>query len=60
VDTSRTEAELYRDTAVRLTARGYPLLTIDTTDTPPDHVAAIIARRIAELTGVPPPNSATA
>jgi hypothetical protein len=59
VDTSRTEAELYRDTAVRLAALGHPLLTIDTTDTPPDHVAAIIAGRIVELAGVPPPNSAT-
>lgn len=33
ITTSRTEADLYRDTTARLAERGYPLLTVDTTDT---------------------------
>ncbi len=51
--TSRTEADLYRDTAARLAERRYPLLIVDTTDAPPAEVAAAIAGRIAQLAGVP-------
>jgi dTMP kinase len=53
ITTSRAEADLYRDTAARLAERRYPLLIVDTTDTPPAQVAAAIAGRIAQLAGVP-------
>lgn len=51
--TSRTEADLYRDTAARLAERRHPLLIVDTTDAPPAEVTAAIAGRIAQLAGVP-------
>lgn len=60
ISTSRTEADLYRDAAARLTKRGYPLLTLDTTDTPSTQVVAAIAGRIAELAGLPQADPATA
>lgn len=53
VNTSRAEAELYRDTTVRLAEHGHPLLTLDTTDTPPAQVVAAMAGRIAQLAGLP-------
>ena len=56
----RSEADLYRDAAARLTKRGYPLLTLDTTDTPSTQVVAAIAGRIAELAGLPQADPATA
>jgi dTMP kinase len=52
IDNSRTEADLYRDTVERLAALGYPLLTIDTSEVQPEHVAAHIGTRIASLAGV--------
>lgn len=53
VTASRTEADLYRDTAARLAEHRYPLLIVDTTDAPPAEVTAAIAGRIAQLAGVP-------
>jgi dTMP kinase len=50
VATSRSEVDLYRDTADRLRSLGYALFIIDTTGTQPEHVAAQIGRRIAGLT----------
>lgn len=52
IDTSRAEADLYRDAAERLITTGYPLVTIDTTDVDPQQVAAMIGARIACLTKV--------
>jgi dTMP kinase len=49
VTTSMREHELYQDTAERLAALGYPLLTIDTTTRQADHVAEDIATRITDL-----------
>lgn len=49
IDTSRAEADLYRDTAQRLVARGYPLVSIDTTQIEPFDVATAIGTRIAQL-----------
>jgi dTMP kinase len=57
--TSRAEADLYRDTTARLADHGWPLLTIDTTRTPVEQVTAVIAGRIAQLTGLPHADSAT-
>lgn len=53
ITASRIEDHLYRDTAERLAERGYPLLTIDTTHTPPAQVTAMIAIRIARLADFP-------
>lgn len=58
--TSQTEVGLYQDTITRLTERGYPVLTIDTTDTPAAQVVAVIAARITALAGVPPADTVTA
>lgn len=58
--TSRAEADLYRDTTIRLTELGWPLLTIDTTATPIEQVTAQIEERIIELAGLPKGDSATA
>lgn len=60
ITTSRTEADLYCDTAARLTEHGYLLLTVDTTDASSEQVTAIIAGRITELAGVPHADTATA
>lgn len=60
ITTSRAEAELYRDTTARLAERGYPLLTIDTSQTPTGQVTALIAGRIVQLAGLPHGDSATA
>ena len=60
ITTSRTEADLYRDAAARLVERGYPLLTLDTTDTPSAQIAAAIAGRIAALAGLPRADTTTA
>ena len=60
ITTSRTEADLYRDTTARLAERGYPLLTVDTTDTTPAQVVAAIGGRIAHLAGVPQTDTTTA
>jgi dTMP kinase len=49
---SRAEAELYRKASDRLTQRGYPLLTLDTTHTAPAQVAAQLATRIAQLAAI--------
>lgn len=49
IDTSRAEADLYRDTVLRLVAHGYPVMTIDTTNVEPQEVAVTIAARIASL-----------
>jgi dTMP kinase len=53
ITTSHTEADLYHGAAARLAERRYPLLIVDTTDTPPAQVVAVIAGRIATLAGVP-------
>jgi dTMP kinase len=58
--TSRTEADLYRDTTRRLTDQGWPLLVIDTTHTPVTQVTTEIADRITQLAGLPHTDSATA
>jgi dTMP kinase len=58
--TSHTETGLYQDTIARLTERGYPLLSLDTTDTPSAQIADAIATRIAALAGIPPADTATA
>lgn len=52
IETSRIEADLYRDTVKRLAALGYPLLIIDTSDIEPPRVAAHIGARIASLAEV--------
>lgn len=60
LETSTREAELYADAVTRLAALGYPLLTIDTTNARPEHVAERIATRIAELLGSPTTGPASA
>jgi dTMP kinase len=52
IDASRTEADLYRDTAERLAVLGYPLFSVDTSEARPESVAAQIGARIAGLAGV--------
>ena len=52
ITSSRHEADLYESSA-HLTARGYPLLAIDTTQTPPEQVTKMIASRIGDLAGLP-------
>ncbi len=60
IGTSRTEVDLYRDAAGRLALRGYPLVTLDTTVSQPEHVAVTLGARIAMLAGVPGRGAATA
>ena len=60
IASSRTEAEFYHDTVRRLTKHGWPLLVVDTTHTPIEQVTATIARRIAQLPGLPHTDTATA
>lgn len=60
ITTSRRETGLYHDTITRLTERGYPLLSLDTTDTPSAQIVVAIAARIAKLAGIPPADTATA
>jgi len=55
VDTSRIEAELCADTVTRLAERRYPLMTIDSAQTSPEQVVAMITERTAQLAGVPHP-----
>jgi dTMP kinase len=50
-DASRAEAELYSDSIPRLSKRGYPLFTVDTTHTTSTEVAELLARRITTLAG---------
>lgn len=57
---SRIEADLYHQSSAHLSARGYPLLAIDTTHTPPGQVSELIASRIGDLAGLPPPQVPTA
>jgi dTMP kinase len=57
---SRAEVDLYRQQCPRLRACGYPLLIIDTTHTPPEQVAELIARHINDLAGRPPSETPTA
>lgn len=54
VDSSRTEALLYTDAINRLARRGYPFVTLDTTDRTPDAVADVIAEGIARGMSLPP------
>lgn len=49
-DSSAREAGLYRDTAARLTAAGWPVEVIDCTTRQPGEVAAIMAARITATT----------
>jgi dTMP kinase len=60
ITTSRTENELCRDAAARLAERGYPLLTIDTSEMPIEQVTGLIAGKIAQLAGRPSSVSDTA
>lgn len=60
ITTSRTEADLYRDATARLAERGFPILVLDTTNAPTPQVTGMIARRIAQLAGVPQADTATA
>jgi dTMP kinase len=48
-ESSQAEVELYRDAAERLTALGYPLLTINTSTVSAEQVAAEVGGRIAAL-----------
>lgn len=48
-DASRIESDLYRDTAERLTAAGWPVHQIDCTARTPHEVAAIITDQITDL-----------
>ena len=48
-DGPATEAALYQDTTARLTALGWPVCSIDTTDRTPGDVAAIVIDRILLL-----------
>ncbi len=48
-DGPATEAALYHDTTARLTALGWPVCSIDTTDRTPGDVAAIVIDRILPL-----------
>lgn len=48
LETSRTEARLYRSAAEWLTERGRPPLTVDTTCAPNTEIAALIATRIGD------------
>jgi dTMP kinase len=57
---SRIEADLYHQSSAQLSARGYPLLAIDTTHTPPEQVTELIASRISDLAGLPRPETPTA
>lgn len=59
ISASRAEVELYREATARLAERGFPLLTLDTTDTATAQVATLIAGRIAQLAGVPHADPAT-
>lgn len=54
VHSSRTEAQLYADAIRRLARRGYPVVTLDTTDKTPKAVADVIAEGIAQGMGLPP------
>ncbi len=54
-ETSRREADLYRDTITRLADHGYPVLSLDTTHTPPDQAVTLLTSRIAQLAALPPP-----
>lgn len=60
LETSRMEAHLYRETTDRLTTHGYPLLTLDTSNTSPAATAEAIADEIATRSGLPPHGSTTA
>ena len=57
---SHTEAVLYRDTLERLAARGYPLLTVNTSSMSSVQVTALIADRLAQLASLPEPGNDTA
>lgn len=59
-ESSRTETQLYNEAMERLAVRGYPLVTLDTTDKTPDAVAAVIADGIAQRMGLPPSPGASA
>jgi dTMP kinase len=57
LDLHRREADLYRDTAIRLATIGYRLVTMDSTTQRPDQLANHLGPRIAALTrrvGPPP------
>jgi len=60
ITTSRTEAELYADTAHRLTRLNYPILAIDTTKSTTEQVVSTITQRIAQLAAGPPGEPRTA
>lgn len=60
INTSRTEAGMYREAASYLTGRGVPVLTIDTTRRDPHGVVEQVAARITELTRAPSDQEATA
>jgi dTMP kinase len=55
----RREADLYRDTTIRLATAGYGLLTVDSTTQRPDRIAEHLGPRIVALTQRvgPPPNA---
>jgi dTMP kinase len=57
---SQAEVDLYQEATSRLTERGYPLVTIDTTHTAAHDAAELIADRIIDLAGLPPPEGPTA
>lgn len=50
---SQLETDLYRNTARRLTEKDFPVLTVDTTHTPPAAVADQIVDKIGPLAGLP-------
>lgn len=49
LDTSRREAEFYRETTARLDAVGHRLLTVDTTGTSPQRVADYLGVQVTRL-----------
>jgi dTMP kinase len=48
-DASEVESRLYRQAAQRLQAAEWPLLHLDTTQTPPQELATTLATRILTL-----------
>jgi dTMP kinase len=51
---SRTEADLYTDTAARLAAAGWPVHTLDATTATPQRLAAIVTDRILAVLATTP------
>ncbi|MDQ3578603.1 MAG: thymidylate kinase, partial [Actinomycetota bacterium] len=60
IESTEREIDLYRDTAEQLKGKGWPVVGIDTTNTPPAEVAVYIAAWITRLVDEPDVTLATA